>query len=504
MTNSLSKGYATHTEITNKLKEAKENENAYGITKQAQKFLTVATTLIYYSFTSVIFAGVSVWGFQSYAFGNATNINGLVFTIALVISAPIGLALAKHTNFSAMAKARDLSTLVIRLLILLAVLTGVWYEAISSSSNLQEKAFHAVENGKTGESILNSGITITAGNNPALAKAEFQLVSCERKLSEGSVKDCRNSAAAVKSLKEQAALDRKALSEANVSAITAKQAAIDKERDSHVLPAAKAIAEGFGTSLAAGTFIVVVVSSFFFELIHLSTVFSERGNLAKRYELDNALQALKLEYFRMVGKPYSPLDFKDDRIIDLSSSELTTQANAPITESEDKSQYEIRVKGTPFQDKPPIGFVRESASENKFKWQNEADKPEKTRVGFGFIHTPSPVKEYDQTIVMPTAERGVYTDVPRLHANNPLESTANTVRVSTREIGVSTREIGVSTHEPVYTRFSAIPTYEEGLCKWCGMDLKAFRKGTKFCKEDHKDKYWNLYKPANRRLRREL
>jgi len=504
MNNSLSKGYATHAEITSKLKEAKENENAYDITKQSQKFLTVATTLIYYSFTSVIFAGVSVWGFQSYAFGNATNINGLVFTIALVISAPIGLALAKHTNFSAMAKARDLTTLVIRMLILLAILTGVWYEAISSSSNLQEKAFHSVENGKTGESILNSGITITTGNNPALAKAEFQLVSCERKLSEGSVKDCRNSAASVKSLKEQAALDRKALSEANASAITAKQAAIDKERDSHVLPAAKAIAEGFGISLAAGTFIVVVVSSFFFELIHLSTVFSERGNLAKRYELDNALQVLNLEYFRIVGKPYSPLDFKDDRIIDLSSRELTTQTNTPITESEDKSQYEIRVKGTPFQDKPPIGFVRESASENKFKWQNEVDKPEKAPFGFGFIHTPSPTKEYPQTIVMPTDKRGVYADVPRLHPNNHSESAPYNIRVPARETGVPARETGVPAREPDYTRFSEIPTYEEGLCKWCGADLKDFRKGTKFCKEDHKNKYWNLCKPSNRRLRREL
>ncbi|MGL4186848.1 MAG: hypothetical protein ACRCR4_13800, partial [Thiotrichaceae bacterium] len=254
---SLNKGYSVHAEIKNTLAEIHDNETAFKVTKYAQQFLTIATTLIYYSFTSVIFAGVSVWAFQDYVFGNATNVNGLLFTVALVISTPIGLALAKHSNFQAMARAPDIRVFIIRALIALAILTGIWYEAISSSSNLQEKAFHAVENSKSGNSIINSGVTITAGSNTALANAEFKLVSCQRKLAEGKVKDCLNSQAGVNSLKEQAALDRKAVGDANVQAIGAKQAALDKERDSHALPAAKAFSGWFNTSLAAGTFIIV-------------------------------------------------------------------------------------------------------------------------------------------------------------------------------------------------------------------------------------------------------
>ena len=110
---SLSKGYYLHSEISDVNAEIVENDSSFRTTKAAQKFLTIATILIYYSFTSVIFAGVSVWAFQDYVFSNATNINGLIFTVSLVVSAPIGLALAKHSNFQAMAKAPDLKHLLI-------------------------------------------------------------------------------------------------------------------------------------------------------------------------------------------------------------------------------------------------------------------------------------------------------------------------------------------------------------------------------------------------------
>ncbi len=86
---SLNKGYSVHAEIKNTLAEIQDNEDAFRLTKAAQKFLTIATTLIYYSFTSVIFAGVSVWAFQDYVFGNATNVNGLVSAIPAALKIPV-------------------------------------------------------------------------------------------------------------------------------------------------------------------------------------------------------------------------------------------------------------------------------------------------------------------------------------------------------------------------------------------------------------------------------
>lgn len=395
---SLSNTYSLHAKIKTHETDLSENAKTFRTIKYTQSFLTIATTLIYLSFTAVIFAGVSIWAFQDYVFGNATNVTGLIFTVSLVIATPIGLALAKHTNFQAMAREYDLKTFFIRGLIMLAIFSGLWFEAISSSSNLQEKAFHSVENSKSGASILNSSVTITAGENSELAKAEFKLVSCKRKLSEGKVKDCANSQASVDSLKEQAALTRASVAQANVDAITAKQAAMDKERDARVLPAAKAIATWFDTTLPAGTFIIVIISSIFFELIHLTTVYSERINLLDRNSLNQRLQDLKTEYFKQAGKVYSPSDFKDGHIIDLeelrdSGAMNDFRANQP-EELDDNPAYEIRTKGRPYETpKPGFGFVPAS-SHHRFKWQanEELDTRPAQASGFGFINPSLPSK----------------------------------------------------------------------------------------------------------------
>jgi hypothetical protein len=437
---SLQKGYSLHSQISELLIYFNTNENEFRLTSYGQKFLTVATTLIYYSFTSVIFAGVSVWAFQQYVFDNGANVNGLLYTVALVISAPIGLALIKHTNFKAMAHAHSLKEFGIRALIVLAVLSGLWYEGISSSSNLQEKAFHAVENSKSGNAILNSGVVVASGGNTALSDAEFKLVSCQRKLKEGSVKDCFNSEARVASLKEQAALDRASINDANTKAITVKQEALSKERDEHALPAAKSFAEMLNASLATGTMVVVLLSSLFFELIHLSSIFSERSYLQRKAALLANLSALKNEYFRLIGKTYSPDDFQDDETLNMSEMR-ESGAIRDFKEStysvEDKEQgFEIKTKGKPYEDSK-IGFgIPTPQTASKFKWQQEPELPAKEERSFGFLsRTSKPVnsasldtdllnaenrRKYPQTILYPNAtgkSPDDYSVIPRKDAN---------------------------------------------------------------------------------------
>lgn len=508
---SLNKGYSVHAEIKNTMAEIHDNETAFKVTKYAQQFLTIATTLIYYSFTSVIFAGVSVWAFQAYVFGNATNVNGLLFTVALVISTPIGLALAKHSNFQAMARAPDIRVFIIRALIALAILTGIWYEAISSSSNLQEKAFHAVENSKSGNSIINSGVTITAGSNTALANAEFKLVSCQRKLSEGKVKDCLNSQAGVNSLKEQAALDRKAVGDANVQAITAKQAALDKERDSHALPAAKAFSGWFNTSLAAGTFIIVIISSLFFELIHLSTVYSERNNLMQRNGLNRHLQNLKTEYFNLVGKTYSPDDFKDDKVLDmqeLRESGAISDFKDGLPNGGDKMgdnpAFKITTKGKPYED-TKIGFG--SPATNLFKWQQE-DKPlpapqEKV---FGFIRQGQTAqttasldaenrRKYPQTIVQATNSRPTPDDyglVPRIDFKRPTlqaENGKDSAALDPLQLPVLQLPVGESVNSvksSVYAMAEQAKVGQVIACPCCGKSFTKANKWHLFCSNNRK------------------
>lgn len=505
---SLNKGYSVHAEIKHTLAEIHDNETAFKVTKYSQQFLTIATTLIYYSFTSVIFAGVSVWAFQDYVFGNATNVNGLLFTVALVISTPIGLALAKHSNFQAMARAPDIKVFIIRALIALAILTGIWYEAISSSSNLQEKAFHAVENSKAGNSIINSGVTVASGGNTALADAEYKLVSCQRKVAEGKAKDCLNSQARVDSLKEQASLDRKSINEANVSAITAKQAALDKERDSHALPAAKAFSGWFNTSLAAGTFIIVIISSLFFELIHLSTVYSERNNLMQRNGLNRYLQNLKTEYFNLVGKTYSPEDFKDDKVLDMQELRESGAINdfkdgLPSDHEKlgDNPAFKITTKGQPYKDnKTGFGFVPQTASK-LFKWQDEPPLPAKAeKPSFGFVpNRPAESldaqnrRDYPQTIRYPVGNgktENDYATLPRKDFKQSVQSSTGIHLQST--VGDSEPLQGTvytgdcSTESDAYRTAMDAPTGSKIACPNCGAVVVKRNQQHTFCSNSRK------------------
>lgn len=500
---SLQKGYSLHSQISESLNDFNTNENEFRLTSYGQKFLTVATVLIYYSFTSVIFAGVSVWAFQQYVFDNGANVNGLLYTVALVISAPIGLALIKHTNFKAMAHAHSLKEFGIRALIVLAVLSGLWYEGISSSSNLQEKSFHAVENSKSGNAILNSGVVVASGGNTALSDAEFKLVSCQRKLKEGSVKDCSNSEARVASLKEQAALDRASINDANVKAITVKQEALSKERDEHALPAAKSFAEMLNASLATGTMVVVLLSSLFFELIHLSSIFSERSYLQRKAALLENLSALKNEYFRLIGKTYSPDDFQDDNVLDMQElresgaikdfkeagfNNATFEDGNKSLDDLDQS-YKITTRGKPYEDSK-IGFgIPTPQTASKFKWQQD-DKPlpAPTEKVFGFIRsgqTAQPSanldaenrRKYAQTILYPNAtgkSPDDYSVIPRKDLQNAVQTSVitDTSNLQTSVIQTSVDAYGKAESAVAGTVIN---------CPNCGKSFKKVNRFHIFC-----------------------
>jgi hypothetical protein len=539
---SLNKGYSVHAEITSTVNDIQENENAYRITKNAQRFLTIATTLIYYSFTSVIFAGVSVWAFQDYVFGNATNVNGLLFTVALVISTPIGLALAKHSNFQAMARAIDFRSFIIRALIMLAILTGIWYEAISSSSNLQEKAFHSVENSKSGASIMGTQINNTASTGYAelIAKAAQSHEQCLVKLEAAKKANpdtkfhCNGDKSKLESLKSQASAERESVSKANVDAIAAKQAALNAERDAHVLPAAKAIAGWFNTPLAAGTFIIVLISSLFFELIHLSTVYSERNNLIQRNNLNRHLQALKNEYFNLVSKIYSAEDFKDEKILDmqeLRDSGAINDFKSGVPDNRfETDDYKITTKGTPYKgDKTGFGFVPSPANA-RFKWQDsEIELPAKPERKFGFIPSRSSEsldaenrRKYPQTILSTKCDRPTQDDwhlTPRIDRKHPTPqaddkpvNSANIQPPTGDCIQATVESAGTSTHalETAYMHAQTVKVKHECNCPVCGEVFIKSNAQHLFCSnnrnkakhggKDCSTKYWAMMKPERQQF----
>lgn len=419
MSNNLTNAYTLSQDLKESTDNLKSHQNDLKGIKTSQTVFSIGTYFIYFSFTSVIFAGVTVWNLQDYIFGNYTNVIGMVWALVTVFVIPAALSLAKHFNYKAIAKGsasgESRGVVAVRAIIALALLSGLYYEAISASSNLQAKAFHAVDYKSNLQNILAA--PATAGSSGALAgqiaDAEFKLVSCQRKLAEGKLKDCDNSTAKVNSFKNQAQADRESAAAAGVAAIGAKKEALTSAVSEQALPAAKYIAEAWERSNDFGTMVVVIIAALFFELIHITTIFNEARAL-RAIEGENAnLKNLNGHYFSTTGKTFDKADFRDNRKIDLSDTPL----NIPAFESN--------------------GVGNNTAPAAHFKWHNKPQEPvekepaEKEHV-FGFIRPGQTAatsasldaenrRKYPQQILYPTGNGRTaddYSLIPRKERTN--------------------------------------------------------------------------------------
>jgi hypothetical protein len=285
----------------------------------------------------------------------------LVWVIVVIIAAPLGLSLGKHFNYISISRAylkHDSKSMMIHAMIMLALLSGVYYEAISSSANLQAKAFNAVDYKGNLATIMNSGNSVTAdsGLSADIANAQMKLAQCEERLKAGKEKHCEGSKARVNALKEQSSASLEASANASSNAVTAKGDVLKEAVNDQALPASKWVAQMFGLSNDGGTMMIVIIAALFFELIHLTTVFSEIRSLKDREGLNSYLNAALNDYFKAQGKVYSEGDFKDERVIDLSKEPLRTNA-----EPEEIITPRFNYQDKPFEEKPSFGFVPQSA-----------------------------------------------------------------------------------------------------------------------------------------------
>lgn len=423
--------YGLNLQIKNNLDAIADNARKLKGLEVMQWAFTVGTFAIYFSFTTVIFGGVSVWGLQEYLFKNSTNTIALVWVVVVIFVVPLALSLGKHYNYQSISDSfinRNRASLIIHSMIGLALISGVYYEAISSSANLQAKAFNAVDYKGNLANILNSGNSVTAdsGLSADIANAQMKLAQCEERLKQGKEKHCEGSKAKLTALKEQSDATLKASADASANAVTAKGDVLKNAVDEQSLPAAKWFAQTFSMSNDGGTMMIVIIAALFFELIHLTTVFSEIRALIRKQELKTNGEHMQNAYFNATGKVYNPDDFKDERVIDLSKDELAPTNPAPTFQDDG---YEIRTKGQPYKDnKTGFGFVPQTAA--RFKWQDsEIELPAKPERTFGFIPSRSGDslaaenrRKYPQEIVMPMTDRPTphdYGAVPRKEHKHP-------------------------------------------------------------------------------------
>lgn len=352
MADKLTNAYALHGELSELQTTITDEKSGLTANRYAQQFFTVATWIIYLLFAAAMYAA-PLWVLQAFFGANTGNYLAIVVIGVFLVVFPTALALGKHAGYRALSK-RGIDPRYMGAIIAFFIASGIYFEATSASSQQQEKAHQAVENSNAGKSIMGTTISTSTGAYAAMiADAEYKLVACERKLSEGNTKDCKNSQAKVDSLKNQAAADRDAAVTANAQAIPLKQAALEKERESHALPIAKSFAELFGSSVATGAVIAALIAALIFEISHSLTIYNEWRLKSEIARLDSALKQLKVDYFHQTGKQFDATDFKEGEIIDLvemRENGTLTHFNAKL---QDAVQPEPEKKGGDF------GFIKQ-------------------------------------------------------------------------------------------------------------------------------------------------
>jgi len=316
MTNKLTNAYALHADLSDLQNTVSEERQGLKANHYAQQFFTVATWIIYLLFAAAMYAA-PLWVLQAFFGANAGNYLAIAVIGVFLVVFPTALALGKHAGYRALSK-RGIDPRYMGAIIAFFIASGIYFEMTSASSQQQEKAHQAVENSNAGKAIMSTTVsTATSGNASLIADAEYKLVACQRRLTEGKTKDCKNSQARVDSLKEQSSADRAAAITANAQAIPLKQAALEKERESHALPIAKSFAELFGATVATGAVIAALIAALIFEISHSLTIYNEWRIKQEIASMDSGLKQLKVDYFHQTGKQFDTTDFKEGEIIDL-------------------------------------------------------------------------------------------------------------------------------------------------------------------------------------------
>ncbi|UOG90514.1 MAG: hypothetical protein L3K52_09865 [Candidatus Thiothrix sulfatifontis] len=515
----LNNAYPLFQEITSSTAQLEQHKaDLHGI-KTSQSIWSIATFFIYLSFTSVLFAGVSVFALQDYLFANKTNVVGMLWVIIVTLSVPAALSLAKHFNYKAIAKdgfndRRKIQT-IIYFIIALAIVSGIYYESISASTNLQVKSFHAADNSAMGKSltsatIVNSG---ASGMAESIAKAQKSYSACLVKLEQAKKTNpetkfhCNGDKGMVDSLKEQANAERASNAEATSKAQAVNHELMKAERTEQAIPPAKFASQIFNTSIDGGVMIITLIAALLLELIHVTTIFNESRTLKNIRHYTDMLKDLNGSYFKMTGKTFSPDDFTDDRVIDLSKDELNRPTpNNPETFNDDG--YEIRTKGKPYSDSK-IGFGN-PATASRFRWQDsEIELPAKPERTFGFIQSGQVAKDretslleenrrkYAQEIILPTNPRPTPSDYAPVARKESVHASAE--KPLHERVGDSKplhERVDTRINEAAYTQAAEAKAGTYVDCPQCGANFRKANKWHTFCKSTCKDDWHNAKDPT--------
>lgn len=227
-----------------------------------------------------------IWGLATFINQNLSE--WVALSVFSVISFVLSyfLASSKEATYEDIAIQRSLGyelRPVQKAAMVLFLCSGVLFEMFSTTNNQQHIANNAAENSSILKSLQNTEVTVGGASYIAntLADAEARLVTCNKRLVEGKVKDCQESSARVSSIKASMQDINATAKTASESAMNAKTDAMLKVRESFDKPLFKAMSDVLGTSHNAGMILVVAVLITIFELQHILALFAYANALRR-------------------------------------------------------------------------------------------------------------------------------------------------------------------------------------------------------------------------------
>ena len=289
----------------------------------ASKWLTF---LLYLAFALSLYVG-DIWHLQTLLTSFMGGAFGMVFFSVIAVLLAYVLAGTKHAAYTHFSMFKT-----VKLVLLVAVFTGIMAEVFNSSGVQDIKARAITDSSKEYSSLVQSntetGVNVSSTLAHSIAGAEQRLARCKVNLANGKEKHCRGDEAKVNGLKasQDAALS------AQVAASTASQSErfrrMDALKHEAYNPVIKSLSAGLAIEIAAAIALMMLIFAAVFEAMHFYLSVMRRDTLNAINDLVDALGRAEADYYQLMGYEFGA---EEKQVQPTSEPELDTDRE-PVPE----------------------------------------------------------------------------------------------------------------------------------------------------------------------------
>ena len=276
------------------------------------KLMFITTLLMYFVFVMGFYVA-DIWGLATWLAQNTSETLAFVIFLTAAILMSTSLAIAKHIFYEHRALFERG-----RAVVLLLVLSGVFFELFTASSSQQHMAYTKAENSKAFDSVATTQITVgTASDSTLLAHYQGELAkyqqyaaTCKKTCTAQNAKVAEYTAK-VKATQESQAQAATNTASATTAAITAKASALQGMKDEAHKPVFKSMRDVFGVTISTAVVIIAGIVAGIFEIGHAAMSRILGDKLRYLAGLRETLAKLEAQYLEITGKKFMPGDFHE-------------------------------------------------------------------------------------------------------------------------------------------------------------------------------------------------